>query len=175
MLLRLGLALCAAHGIAEIPWAHDFIVKYHLPDGGWNCDEKSSVSSIVSTVPVLEWLVDQSGLGVVFDRGMTYLVERGLFRSKRTGAVIDEAWLEPSMPRFYEYDVLRGLRLVKRSGLPLPRAALERLQASNVRCWPLSEQARASDGVASSFPLLDALSRPEVARPLIEAELAALG
>jgi hypothetical protein len=171
----LGSLLCAADGVATIPWADDFIVRYQLPDGGWNCDEDSRVSSIVSTVPVLEYLLTRPGLRPVLERGMTYLLERGLFRSKRTGAVIDEAWLQPSLPRFYQYDVLRGLRLVARwGGAPIPREALECLQPLRVRSWPSSDEARREHGAESSFPLCDALARPQNALPILEAELAAV-
>jgi|HubBroStandDraft_6_1064221.scaffolds.fasta_scaffold03232_6 hypothetical protein len=172
----LGSLLCAADGVATIPWADDFIVRYQLPDGGWNCDEDSRVSSIVSTVPVLEYLLTRPGLRPVLERGMTYLLERGLFRSKRTGAVIDETWLHPSLPRFYQYDVLRGLRLVARwGGAPIPREALEGLRPLRVRSWPSSDEARREHGAESSFPLCDALGRPANALPILEAELAAVG
>jgi hypothetical protein len=106
---------------------------------------------------------------------MTYLLERGLFRSKRTGAVIDEAWLQPSLPRFYQYDVLRGLRLVARWGrAPIPREALECLQPLRVRSWPSSDEARRVHGAESSFPLCDALARPENVLPILQTELAAV-
>jgi hypothetical protein len=166
----LGSLLCAADRVATIPWADDFIVRYQLPDGGWNCDEDSRV---VSTVPVLEYLLTRPGLMPVLERGMTYLLERGPFRSKRTGAVIDEAWLRPSLPRFYQYDVLRGLRLVARwGGAPIPREALEHLRPLRVRSWPLSDEARRQHGAESSFPLCDVLARPENALPILETELA---
>ena len=171
----LGSLLCAADGVATIPWADDFIVRYQLPDGGWNCDENSRVSSIVSTVSVLEYLLTRPGLRLGLERGMTYVLERGLFRSKRTGAVIDETWLQPSLPRFYQYDVLRGLRLVARWGrAPIPREALERLQPLRVRSWPSSDEARRAHGAESSFPLCDALARRENALPSLQAELAAV-
>jgi hypothetical protein len=42
-------------------------------------------------------------------RGENYLLERRMFRSLRTGEVIDERWLRFSYPTFWHYDVLRGL------------------------------------------------------------------
>jgi hypothetical protein len=161
----LGSLLCAAHGVATIRWADDFIVKYQLPDGGWNCDEDSHVSSIVSTVPVLEYLVTRPALRPVLDRGLQYLLERGLFRSKRTGAVIEEAWLAPALPRFYDYDALRGLTLLKRCGVPLPAEALARVR-------PLRVRTRTFTAAEPSFALADALNAN--ARGLLEAELASL-
>jgi len=42
-------------------------------------------------------------------RAENYLLERRMFRSLRTGEVIDERWLRFSFPTFWHYDVLRGL------------------------------------------------------------------
>jgi hypothetical protein len=41
--------------------------------------------------------------------GENYLLERRMFRSLRTGEVIDRQWLRFSFPTFWHYDVLRGL------------------------------------------------------------------
>jgi len=37
-----------------------------------------------------------------------YLLDRRMFRSLRTGEVIDERWLRFSFPTFWHYDVLRA-------------------------------------------------------------------
>src|SRR4029077_14474819 len=42
-------------------------------------------------------------------RAENYLLERRMFRSLRTGEVIDKRWLRFSFPPFWYYDVLRGL------------------------------------------------------------------
>ena len=42
-------------------------------------------------------------------RGEKYLLDRRLFRSLRTGEVIDQRWLRFSFPTFWHYDILRGL------------------------------------------------------------------
>ncbi|MBL8957574.1 MAG: hypothetical protein JNK82_42765 [Myxococcaceae bacterium] len=170
----LATLLEAAEGVATVSWADDFIVRYQLPDGGWNCDEHSHVSSIVSTVPVLEYLHGRPALRQVAERGLEYLLWKQLFRSQRSGAVLDPAWLVPSVPRFYEYDLLRGLLLLKRYGVPPPTEALEALNRTELRCWPLSAAAREGNGVESSFPLLEALALPQNARPLLDRQLAAL-
>ena len=153
----LGSLLRVADGIATISWADDFARRYQKPDGGWNCDEQSDVSSIVSTVPMLEWLSGRSGFEDVVERGMRFLLERRLMFSKRTGQVIDEAWLTPSLPRFYEYDVLRGLELLSRRGVKAPLEVIA-LPWRGVRCWPLSEKAGRAHGAETTFPLLDALA-----------------
>lgn len=106
----------------RLPWLYDWLWRYQLPDGGYNCDEQaytnSQKSSIVSTVPVLEALLasrpaadfTQSEQELLI-AGYHYLLNHQLFRSS-TGKLIDEAWLQPLFPRFYEYDLLRGLQLV---------------------------------------------------------------
>jgi len=91
-------------------------------------------SSIVSTLPILEAALDLSARtaaeDALLERGADYLIQRRLFRSlSRQGAVIDERWLKPLFPRFYHYDVLRGLHFLvnwavkNRKSLPL--AAVE--------------------------------------------------
>jgi len=108
----------------ELPWIRPWFLKYQLPDGGLNCAEsaytESRKSSMVSTLPPLEAILcctdrdfsdDEKGF---LDRGANYLVEHKLFRSKTTGEILDERWLKPCFPRFYEYDVLRGLRFLSK-------------------------------------------------------------
>jgi hypothetical protein len=43
-----------------------------------------------------------------------------------------------------------------------------------VRSWPSSDEARREHGAESSFPLCDALARPENVLPILQAELAAV-
>ena len=50
-------------------------------------------------------------------RGEKYLLDRHLFRSLRTGEVIDERWLRFSFPTFWHYDVLRGLDYLRNAGV----------------------------------------------------------
>ena len=50
-------------------------------------------------------------------RGEQYLLERGMFRSLRTGDVIDQRWLRFSFPTFWHYDVLRGLDYLRSAGV----------------------------------------------------------
>ncbi len=101
-----------------------------LDDGGWNCDTErgSTVSSFASTICVLEGLLEFEGAHGGSDEtlaarrgGEQYLLERSLFRSKRTGQVPDDAWLEFSFPTRWHYDVLRGLEYFRRADLRDPR------------------------------------------------------
>jgi hypothetical protein len=56
--------------------------------------------------------------------GEEYLIERGLFRRKSTGAVIQPAYLEFPFPYYWHYDVLRALDYFRGAGAdPDPRMA----------------------------------------------------
>ena len=50
-------------------------------------------------------------------RAENYLLDRHMFRSLRTGEVIDERWLRFSFPMFWHYDVLRGLDYLRNAGI----------------------------------------------------------
>ncbi len=96
-----------------------------LPDGGWNCEApKSRRSSFHTTICVLEGLLAYERAGrksaVVRrarKRAEKYLLERRMFRSLRTGEVIDKRWLRFSFPPFWHYDVLRGLDYLRNAGI----------------------------------------------------------
>ncbi len=116
---------CGVSVDKELPWLRPWFLKYQLPDGGLNCDEKACSkplpkSSVVSTLPPLEAILfcthppftaeEESFL----DRGASYLIAHKLFRSANGDKVIDQDWLKLCFPRFYEYDILRGLYFLKR-------------------------------------------------------------
>lgn len=117
------------------PWLQAWLRRYQLPDGGYNCDEAvyghSQRSSLVSTLPVLEALLNQPALTASDERllrqGAESLLRRKLFLSSQ-GQVIDPLWLTPIFPRFYNYDILRALHFLCRWALkcrePLTHEAL---------------------------------------------------
>lgn len=173
-------------------WVRPWFLKYQISGGGLNCDESNYLKetpscSVLSTIPALEALVaiDSNLLSeeelAFLDNGVTYLIERSLFRSKRTGEVVDPTWLEPAFPRFYFYDVLRGLTLVTRWALKrsrkLPQAAIaEAMHALNDQITREGFVPRRSnvqerktiiridaghekDHPVTSFPLLDAVDQ----------------
>lgn len=95
-----------------------------LDDGGWNCDApKSARSSFHSTICVLEGLLayeravgSAPEVAQVRRRGEAYLLERGLFRRRSTGGVVDPSFLTFSFPIRYYYDVLRALDYLRSAG-----------------------------------------------------------
>jgi len=96
-----------------------------LEDGGWNCEApKSRRSSFHTTICVLEGLLEYERAGrksaavtKARKRAENYLLERRMFRSLRTGKVIDKRWLRFSFPPFWRYDVLRGLDYLRNAGI----------------------------------------------------------
>lgn len=103
----------------------DQLLHEQLDDGGWNCEApKSRRSSFHTTICVLEGLLEYeragrklAALSKARKRAENYLLERGMFRSLRTGEVIDKRWLRFSYPPFWHYDVLRGLDYLRNAGL----------------------------------------------------------
>lgn len=93
------------------------LLDQQLADGGWNCEPErgATVSSFHSTICVLEGLLEyeRAGGGVAVSearhRGQEYLLQRRLFRSRRTGQVIRKSWLRFAWPAQWHYDLLRGL------------------------------------------------------------------
>jgi hypothetical protein len=109
------------------------ILGERLADGGWNCEaENGSVrSSFDTTLTVLDGLLEfeRSAGGPAEVRtarrsGEEYLLERGLFRRKSTGDVVQPEYLEFAFPYYWHYDVLRALDYFRRAGGgPDPRMA----------------------------------------------------
>lgn len=163
----------------ELPWIREWLLKHQLPDGGLNCDPEAYVgsrkSSIVSTLPPLEailWHTDREYTeqeAAFLDEGARYLMEHRLVCSKQTGNVIDAEWLKPCFPRFFEYDILRGMSYLAEWSLRRNKAlpvgllveGLERLSSSmTAEGLRIGRQVFDSQGPWSgqTFQLLEAVS-----------------
>ena len=127
------------------------LLSEQLEDGGWNCEApKSMRSSFHTTICVLEGVLEYEragrGSGAITKarkRGEDYLLERGLFRSLRTGEVIDRRWLRFSFPTFWHYDVLRGLDYLRNAGVKPDSRVREAIEVVMERRhqngrWPLN-------------------------------------
>ncbi|WP_432987706.1 hypothetical protein [Dactylosporangium sp. CA-233914] len=121
------------------------LLRDRLADGGWNCWAPTT-ASFASTVNVLEGLLAYeraTGVAIAERRAAEeYLLERGLFRRKRTGDVADSAWLEFSFPARWHYDVLRALEYFRTTAEPPdPRVSealdIVRSKRSPDGTWPL--------------------------------------
>jgi hypothetical protein len=135
------------------------LLSEQLEDGGWNCEAPpflspkrppSRRSSFHTTICVLEGLLEYERAGrksaaitKARQRAENYLLERHLFRSLRTGQVIDQRWLRFSFPTFWHYDVLRGLDYFQNAGIKPDRRVKEAVDIvierrhQNGR-WPLN-------------------------------------
>jgi hypothetical protein len=121
-----------------------------LEDGGWNCEApQSRRSSFHTTICVLEGLVDyeragqKSAVTMARKRWEKYLLERRMFRSLRTGKVIDKRWLRFAFPTFWHYDVLRGLDYLRNAGIKPDSRVREAIEIVMERRhqngrWPLN-------------------------------------
>lgn len=122
----------AYFGVDVAPLA-ERILGERLADGGWNCEvENGSVrSSFHTTINVLDGLLEfervTGGSAAVREArrsGQEYLLERGLFRRRSTGELVDPGYLDFAFPYYWRYDVLRALDHFWRSGVePDPRMA----------------------------------------------------
>ena len=130
-----------------------------LADGGWNCEAwpflspkrpASRRSSFHTTICVLEGLLayeraggKSAAVSKARKRGENYLLERYMFRSLRTGEVIDKRWLRFSFPTFWHYDIIRGLDYLRSAGVKPDRRVAEAIKIvverrhQNGR-WPLN-------------------------------------
>jgi len=152
-----GLGACCRLGLAGDPRAELLarsLVDWQWPDGGWNCDPRASGrrSSFHETLPAawgLHEYAAATGAGWArraAGRAAELFLEHRLFRSLRSGEVIDRHWLAPHYPPYWHYDVLQALLVLSRMGLAGdPRAAdaldvLERRRLPDGRwrpggCW----------------------------------------
>jgi hypothetical protein len=122
-----------------------------LEDGGWNCEApKSRRSSFHTTICVLEGLLEYERAGRksaavtrARKRAENYLIERSMFRSLRSGEVIDKRWLRFSFPPLWHYDVLRGLDYLRNAGVKPDNRVREAVEIVVARRhqngrWPLN-------------------------------------
>lgn len=101
------------HAIAQ------HLLDQQMDDGGWNCRsyDGDTHSSFHTTISVLEGLREYekrfpeqaAHLRVALHRGREFLLVHRLFRSHRTGTVVDLRMTRLSFPPRWRYDILRIL------------------------------------------------------------------
>lgn len=108
---------------AHVPWAKDWVHRYQLPDGGYNCDESvytgSGKSSMISTTVMLEGMIEYSRFtqqselfAANMQKAVSYLLKHQIFLSSRGQEIEGAEWNKVIFPRFYEFDFSRGLEAV---------------------------------------------------------------
>jgi len=138
----------SAYGVdvdEELSWLRPWFLRYQMADGGLNCDNEAYLakdecpSSMVGTIAAFEavllytsrpWTAEEKAF---LDKGARFLMERKLMlgsptkhnASERKSA---ELWTKLCFPRFYLYDVLRGLNALalwaEKTNQLLPREAI---------------------------------------------------
>lgn len=107
----------------------EWLVKNQRDDGGWNCETEKrggggevGHSSFMSTIEPL-WAFSSlnrqkwpRGGREAVERGVEFLLMHRLFKSDRSGKVIQPEWTLLHFPLFYEYDILHALRVVTALG-----------------------------------------------------------
>jgi hypothetical protein len=192
------LTACGVDVDVALPWVKPWFVRYQMADGGLNCDaaayrvETECPSSMVATIAPLEamllgdpaaWSAEQRAF---VDRAARFLIDRGLVRGSSTSHNAEEratapAWRALAFPRFYFYDVLRGLSALARwaevTAQPFPRAAVaevidaldarwpdgvvrveRRAYADRTTLVPTADRSPSPRAPATTFALLDATS-----------------
>lgn len=146
-----ALAVCSRLGLVDDPrvqYLAESLIKWQWPDGGWNCDKKPNAkhSSFYESLSPMWGLIeyhsatgDEAALHAAQRTAEMFLKHR-LFRSIRTGKVINPAWLKLHYPLYWHYDILQALLILSRlRSLADPRLqeALDLVEAKRQPdgCW----------------------------------------
>jgi hypothetical protein len=153
--LRIGSSFCP--GDSRLPGLAEIVLSHQLADGGWNCRTRTKPqtchSSFHTTFNVLEGLREAATAGIadhgVFRsaeaRAMEFMLDHKMYRSDKTGAVIEERFLNLTYPSHWHYTVLRGLDymsdtpFIKDRRLEDPLSVLEGRRKAN-GLWPVEKR-----------------------------------
>ncbi len=99
----------------------DFLRVEHMRDGGFNCNSNfrgAAHSSVHSTLSVMEGIHEYLKNGYTYQgdvmkniakESLDFLLAHKLFRSHRSGEIMDKKMLMLSFPSRWKYDILRAL------------------------------------------------------------------
>lgn len=101
------------------------VMAVALPDGGFNCrvrnEPDTQHSSFHTTFNVLEGLaaavragnIDAESFRVAEMKALDFMLEHQLYRSERTGDIVDVRFTHLTYPSHWHYTVLRGLDYIR--------------------------------------------------------------
>ena len=108
----------------------DFLISQHMKDGGFNCQSNRgrgcTHSSVHSTISVIEGILEYQNNGYSYRLGelldaaaasREFILLHRLFKSHRTGAIIDKKMTMLSWPSRWRYDILRALDYFQNAGI----------------------------------------------------------
>ena len=110
----------------------DYILEHQMPDGGWNCswDNKrrpTHKSSLHTTLTVLEafdlylssgYTHQSETIKAMIVDAETFILKKNLFRSVRTGEIINPDFIKFHYPMRWKYDAFRALEYFATAGRP---------------------------------------------------------
>ena len=99
----------------------DFVLTQHMKDGGFNCRSNTKGarhSSLHTTLSVLEGILEYKKNNYTYrlddllkaeKQSREFIFEHRLFKSDKTGEIIDKKMLNLTYPSRWRYDILRAL------------------------------------------------------------------
>ncbi len=135
----------------------DFLLSQHMADGGFNCqsNRKGALhSSLHSTISVAEGILEYARNGFTCrlkelqhaEQGCReFMLQHHLFKSDKTGEIIDKRMTRLSYPSRWRYDILRALDYFRSADVdydPRMEAAIEVLLKKRRKdgCWTTQEK-----------------------------------
>jgi hypothetical protein len=119
------LATAFGYDDARVDTTVEWLLGQQLADGGWNCESIRNGSrhgSFHTSMIVLEALLayDRCGGPVPVTQpmaaGREFFLDHRLYRSHRTGAVVDPAFARFPFPPQWHFDIMRGLEHFRAAG-----------------------------------------------------------
>ena len=100
------------------------LIEWQWPGGGWNCDRRPAArhASFYESLAPLWGLIEyhqatgDPGSLVAARRAAELFLSHHVFRSDKTGEVIDPEWLRLHYPLYWRYDILQALTILSRLG-----------------------------------------------------------
>jgi len=146
-----ALAVCSRLRMTDDPrvrYLAASLLEWQWPDGGWNCDKDTDArhSSFYESLAPMWGLIEYHRVTGDADcvkatrRAAELFLRHRLFRSEKTGEVIDPNWLLLHYPLYWHYDILQALVILSRLGpLTDPRLneVLDILESKRLPngCW----------------------------------------
>jgi hypothetical protein len=153
--MYLALARYFGYDDPRVGDALDWLLANQLGDGGWNCRTVrfgDRHSSFHTSILALEALAEaaaaepaRTDLAPAMASGREFFLRHRLYRSHRTGLVVDPAFTRLSFPPRWRYDILRGLDHFQSTGAPWDDRYLDALgelgdRRRRDRTWPVQNR-----------------------------------
>ena len=125
--MLLLLAVSFGHDDPRVDTVVAWLLDQQLEDGGWNCESIRSGSthgSFHTSIMVLEALRAHEhhrggvALDAAMNSGRDFFLDHRLYRSHRTGDIVDPALTRFPFPPRWHFDIVRGLEHFIASGAP---------------------------------------------------------